>query len=69
MDDKAHSATVQRRFVSESVISETTGRRMQTLQRDRMTGRGPFPYYKIGKQVRYDIDEVFAIVEASRVAS
>ncbi len=58
--------TINRSFVSESVVSQVTGRSARTLQKDRALQRGPFPYYKIGKQVVYDLDECIAIVDASR---
>lgn len=56
-----------KRFVSERVISEATGRSVRTLQKDRLLGRGPFPYYKINRQVAYDLAECLRIIEASRV--
>jgi hypothetical protein len=55
-----------RRFVSEQVLSDIIGRRVRTLQKDRALRKGPFPHYKAGKQVIYDLDECIAIVEASR---
>jgi len=62
------SSSARRRFVSEQVCSETTGRGRRTLQRDRLLGTGPFPHYKIGRQVVYDLDECIATIEATRVA-
>lgn len=56
-----------KRFVSERVISNVTSRGVRTLQKDRLLGRGPFPYYKINRQVAYNLDEVLAIIESSRV--
>jgi hypothetical protein len=58
-----------RRFVGEHIISEISNRKVRTLQKDRLLRRGPFPYYHIGRQVVYDIDEVIAIIEASRSRS
>ena len=57
---------VQRRFVPERVISDITGRGVRTLQKDRLLKRGPFPFYRLGRQIVYDIDECVAIVKASR---
>ena len=57
----------QRRFVSERVLSEVTGRKVKTLQKDRLLNHGPFPHYKINRQVVYDLAECLAAVEASRV--
>lgn len=56
----------QRRFVSEKVLSEATGRSVKTLQKDRLFGKGPFPFYKCAGQVLYDLDECIAIITASR---
>jgi hypothetical protein len=56
----------QRRFVSERVISEVTGRAVRTLQKDRLFGNGPFPFYRVARQVVYDLGECLAIIERSR---
>ena len=55
-----------RRYVSEKTLSELTGRSVPTLQKDRLLKRGPFPYYKINRQVAYNLEECVAIIEASR---
>jgi hypothetical protein len=57
----------KRRFVDERIISEVTGRGVRTLQKDRLLGTGPFPFYRINRQVVYDMDECLAIVESTRV--
>lgn len=60
--------TRHRRFVSERIVSEATGRSMRTLQKDRLLRKGPFPFYRLGgRQIVYDLDECLAIVEATRV--
>jgi hypothetical protein len=41
----------------------------RTLQKDRLFCRGPFPFYRIGGSIRYDLDECIAIVEAGRVGA
>ena len=64
----SENASARRRFVSEQVCSEVTGRGRRTLQKDRLLGTGPFPHYKIGRQVAYDLDECIATIEATRVA-
>ena len=57
----------RRRFVSEQVCSEVTGRGRRTLQKDRLLGTGPFPHYKVGRQIAYDLEECISIIERSRV--
>jgi hypothetical protein len=59
----------RKRYVSERIVSDVTGRKVRTLQKDRLLGHGPFPHYRLGrKQVVYDLDECIAIIEASRTA-
>ena len=60
------NATARRRFVSEQILSDVTARSRRTLQKDRLLGTGPFPHYKLNRQVVYDLDECIRIVEASR---
>lgn len=55
-----------KKYITEKVVSEMTGRAMQTLRNDRFKGRG-FPYLKIGKSVRYDQEVVIAVMEGSKV--
>ncbi len=57
----------QRRYVSERVLSEVTGRKIRSLQKDRLLLKG-FPHYRLcGRQVVYDLDECLAIIESTRV--
>ena len=59
--------TAERRYVSERELSAITGRGVRTLQKDRLFGTGPFPFYRIGaRQIAYDLDECLAIVAATR---
>jgi hypothetical protein len=60
------NAIARRSFVSEQILSKVTARGRRTLQKDRLLGTGPFPHYKLGRQVVYDLDECISIVEASR---
>jgi hypothetical protein len=61
-------STQTRRFVSD-VLAPIVGRKPRTLQKDRLFGRGPFPFYRIAGSIRYDLDECIAIVEAGRVGA
>lgn len=55
-----------RRFGSELVVEQLTGRKRRTLQKDRLFGKG-FPFYKVCGQVLYDLDEVESRIRAGRV--
>jgi hypothetical protein len=66
-DRNLPKSTAQRRYVSERRLSEITGRSVRTLQKDRLLGNGPFPFYRCGRQIAYDLDECIGIIEATRV--
>jgi len=66
MNRNQENQSVQKRFVSERIVSDLTGRSVRTLQKDRLLGRGPFPHYKVSRQVVYDLSECLSIIEASR---
>lgn len=68
MSKSYNNETATKKYVPEKVVSETFSIGLQTLRNDRFLGRG-FPYSKIGKSVRYDLEECFAIVEKSKVAT
>ena len=55
-----------KKYISEKEVSAMTGRALQTLRNDRFEGKG-FPYIKYGKAIKYDQDEVIAIMEAHKV--
>jgi len=55
-----------RRFGSEIMVEQITGRKRRTLQKDRLFGKG-FPFYRICGQILYDLDEVEAQIRAGRV--
>ncbi|MDP8990717.1 MAG: hypothetical protein M3N41_11640 [Acidobacteriota bacterium] len=56
----------EREFGSEADVERITGRKKRTLQKDRLFGKG-FPFYRVGRQILYDLDEVRALVRAGRV--
>jgi hypothetical protein len=56
----------EREFGSETDVERITGRRVRTLQKDRFFGRG-FPFYRIGRQIRYDLNEIRGLVRGGRV--
>lgn len=54
------------KMVSEKIVSEELGIPLPTLRNQRSMGRG-IPFFKIGKSVRYRIEDVLAYLEANRV--
>ena len=56
------------KLINEKILSEKTGRAVQTLRNDRFQGKG-FPYIRVGKSIRYDLDEVENILKNNRVAT
>ena len=53
-------------YVTEKEVSRITGRGVQTLRNDRHLGRG-IPYCKIGRSVRYKLDDVYDFMEQRRI--
>jgi hypothetical protein len=59
------AAIVQRRrYASDIEIAAIYGVQVRTLRKWRLFGRGP-RWYKVGRSVRYDIDEVEQYVRAT----
>ena len=56
----------QIKYLNEKQVSEMTGRALSTLRNERFLGKG-MPYIKIGKSVRYRLDEVVKFMESKRV--
>ena len=54
------------RYVDENKVSKITGRAVQTLRNDRFLKKG-IPYIKVGRSVRYDLQEVIDFMESHRV--
>lgn len=54
------------KYVDEKAVSQITGRALPTLRNDRHKRRG-IPYYKIGRSVRYRLDEVYAFIESKKI--
>lgn len=53
-------------WLSEKLVSEITGRAAQTLRNDRCRRRG-IPYSKVGRSVRYKMQDVVNYMESRRV--
>ena len=54
------------RWLNEKQVAEVTGLAVQTLRNWRQLRKG-FPYSKVGRSVRYAIDDVTRFIESRRV--
>jgi hypothetical protein len=61
-----HPMTI-RNLLDEKEAAEILGLSVQTLRNDRATKRR-IPYVKIGKSVRYKVEDIAAVIEAGRIA-
>jgi hypothetical protein len=66
MPQETESKNIQQEFGSEADVERIIGRKRGTLQKDRYFGRG-FPFYRVGRKILYDLDEVRELVRAGRV--
>ena len=57
--------SIKRRFGSDVEVEALTGIARQTLQKDRLLGRKRFPWYKAGRRVLYDLEEVESIIRGN----
>lgn len=53
-------------FINEKELSEIVGVSLSTLRMNRVFNKG-FPYYKLGKSVRYKLSEVNDYIEKNKV--
>ena len=53
-------------WISEKEVSKMTGRATQTLRNDRVKCQG-IPYSKIGRSVRYLMDDVIGYMQSKRI--
>ncbi|MDX9785371.1 MAG: helix-turn-helix domain-containing protein [Desulfobacterales bacterium] len=56
----------QNRYLTENQVAEITGRAVQTLRNDRFLGKG-FPYSKIGRSVRYSLNDIHDFMKSRAV--
>jgi len=54
------------RFINEFEVAKITGLAVQTLRNWRFQRRG-FPYSKLGKAIRYNLDDVLKYMEAQKI--
>jgi len=57
---------MDKRFVKETIVSEITGLSLQTLRNQRCLNRG-IKYLKVGRSVRYDLDDVYKYMFSKKV--
>jgi len=53
-------------FVKETIVSQITGLSLQTIRNQRCKNRG-IPYHKIGRAVRYDLDDVYRFLSSKKI--
>lgn len=53
-------------YLTEKEVSRMTGRSLSTLRSDRFKCQG-LPYVKIGRSVRYSLDDVIGFMEARKI--
>ena len=66
MRRETQSNNIKQDFGTEVDVEVITGRKRRTLQKDRCFGRG-FPFYRVGRKILYDLNEVRELVRAARV--
>lgn len=53
-------------LVDEKIVSGMLMRAIQTVRNDRFLGRG-LPYVRIGRSIRYDMDDIRKFIEARKI--
>jgi hypothetical protein len=53
-------------YLTENDVSKITGVALSTLRNNRSKGRG-IPYIKIGRSVRYDLEDVIEFMEIHKI--
>ena len=54
------------RFLTEKEVKQLTNRALSTLRNDRFLNRG-IPYVKIGRSVRYEMDDVLKFMRSRKI--
>ena len=65
VDRNKEATPVRRRYASEGEVEALTGISRRTLQKDRLLGRDKFPWYRVGRKVLYNLDEVESAIRAN----
>jgi hypothetical protein len=53
-------------YLTEKEASIKSRKALSTLRNDRLMGRG-LPYIKVGRSVRYDLDDIIAYMESHKI--
>ena len=53
-------------YIDEQAVARITGRALSTLRNERFNRRG-IPYYKVGRSVRYKLEDVVQFMESCRI--
>ena len=56
----------QPKYITEIEVSEITGRALSTLRNERSKGEGII-YIKVGRSVRYDLQDVIDFMESHKI--
>ena len=54
------------RYINEKEVARITGRALPTLRNDRHRRRG-IPYVKVGRSVRYNLEDVLEYMESREI--
>jgi predicted DNA-binding transcriptional regulator AlpA len=57
---------IEKRYINEKQVAEITGLALPTLRNDRSLKRR-LPYVKIGKSVRYSLQDVYDFMESRKI--
>ena len=55
-------------YLTEKQVSEITGRAIQTLRNERHLRRG-IPYVKVGRSIRYSLEDVVEFMESRKIGT
>jgi hypothetical protein len=56
------------KYLTEKQVAGITGRALQTLRNERFLGRG-IPYVKVGRSVRYSLEDVVEFMESRKIGT
>ena len=56
----------QIQYINENQVSKITGMALSTLRNNRSKGQG-IPYIKVGRSVRYDLQDVIEFMESHKI--
>ena len=58
--------TLEAKYLNEVQVAEITGRALSTLRNERFCRRG-IPYVKIGRSVRYSLEDVIRYMDSHKI--